>query len=61
MKLSANFSLEEFTASETAERRRLDNSLPSGVYRVYGDAYAGRDVIAWYSENFVVRGRKEKP
>lgn len=28
MKLSANFSLEEFTASETAERRRLDNSLP---------------------------------
>lgn len=28
MKLSAHFTLEEFTASETAERRRLDNTLP---------------------------------
>lgn len=28
MKLSAHFTLDEFTASETAERRRLDNSLP---------------------------------
>ena len=28
MKLSAHFTLEEFTTSETAERRRIDNSLP---------------------------------
>ena len=28
MKLSAHFTLDEFTASETAERRRLDNTLP---------------------------------
>jgi len=28
MKLSEHFSLAEFTASDTAERRRIDNSLP---------------------------------
>lgn len=28
MKLSAHFTLDEFTASETAQRRGLDNSLP---------------------------------
>lgn len=31
MKLTPNFTLEEFTASDTAARRRIDNSLPDGL------------------------------
>ncbi|MDM0086740.1 MULTISPECIES: D-Ala-D-Ala carboxypeptidase family metallohydrolase [unclassified Variovorax] len=31
MKLTAHFSLEEFTASETAARRGIDNSLPAAL------------------------------
>ena len=31
MQLTQHFSLEEFTASETATRKRIDNSLPSAL------------------------------
>ena len=33
MKLSPNFTMEEFIASETAMRRRIDNSLPPELLR----------------------------